>query len=75
MQRRYSARTGLQRGATRSPGIALRCGKRAPWEVVIPAFHGVIDDEFGANAHDDPQNFDLELWAARLQNLLNDLNH
>lgn len=46
--------------------------RRGKW--LIPAFHGVIDDEFGANAHDDPQNFDLQLWASRLQNLLNDLS-
>lgn len=46
--------------------------RRGKW--LIPAFHGVIDDEFGAKAHDDPQNFGLQLWASRLQNLLNDLN-
>lgn len=47
--------------------------RRGKW--LIPAFHGVIDDEFGSNAHDDPQNFDLQVWAARLQHLLNDLEH
>ena len=45
--------------------------RRGQW--LIPAFHGVIDDEFGPNAHDDPQHFDLDLWASRLQVLLNDL--
>lgn len=45
--------------------------RRGRW--LIPAFHGVIDDEFGNRAHDDPQNFDLGLWAARLQLLLADL--
>lgn len=45
--------------------------RRGQW--LIPAFHGVIDDEFGPNAHDDPQRFDLELWASRLQVLLTDL--
>ena len=46
--------------------------RRGQW--LIPAFHGVIDDEFGATAHDDPQHFDLNLWASRLQVLLDDLN-
>jgi len=41
---------------------------------LIPAFHGVIDDEFGIRAHDDPQHFDLELWALRLQALLDELS-
>jgi hypothetical protein len=45
--------------------------RRGQW--LIPTFHGVIDDEFGSNAHDDPQHFDLNLWASRLQVLLNDL--
>ncbi len=38
--------------------------RREQW--LIPAFHGVIDDEFGSNAHDDQQHFDLNLWASRL---------
>jgi len=46
--------------------------RRGRW--LIPAFHGVVDDAFGQNAHDDPQHFDLTLWAGRLQVLLNDLN-
>jgi hypothetical protein len=46
--------------------------RRGRW--LIPAFHGVVDDAFGQNAHDDPQHFDLTLWASRLQALLNDLN-
>jgi hypothetical protein len=45
--------------------------RRGKW--LIPAFHGVVDDEFGSAAHDDPQNFDLNLWANRLQLLLDDL--
>jgi hypothetical protein len=45
--------------------------RRGRW--LIPAFHGVIDDEFGPNAHDDPQHFDLNLWAERLRLLLRDL--
>lgn len=40
---------------------------------LIPAFHGVVDDEFGDRAHDDPQNFDLDVWANRLQALLTKL--
>lgn len=46
--------------------------RRGQW--LIPAFHGVIDDEFGPNAHDDPQHFDLNLWASRLQILLKELD-
>ncbi len=38
-------------------------------EWLIPAFHGVLDTTI-PNAHDDPQNFDLDRWAARLQLLL-----
>jgi hypothetical protein len=46
--------------------------RRGQW--LIPAFHGVVDDEFGVNAHDDPQHFDLALWVHHLQLLLNALN-
>jgi hypothetical protein len=40
--------------------------RRRQW--LIPAFHGVID--LGAGTHDDPQNFDLNHWAERLNLLL-----
>ena len=45
--------------------------RRGRW--LIPAFHAVVDDEFGDGAHDDPQNFDLDLWANRIQALLSKL--
>jgi hypothetical protein len=41
-------------------------------EWLIPAFHGPIDATL-LNAHDDPQNFDLEDWADSLRNLLTQL--
>jgi hypothetical protein len=41
---------------------------------LIPAYHGVVDDEFGNRAHDDPQNFALDLWASRIQELLTKLS-
>jgi hypothetical protein len=47
--------------------------RRGRW--LIPAFHGVVDDEFGDRAHDDPQHFDLRMWANRLQVLLHQLAH
>ncbi|MCA1591830.1 MAG: hypothetical protein LC754_04085, partial [Acidobacteria bacterium] len=40
--------------------------RRGEW--LIPAFHAVID--LSAGTHDDPQNFDLDRWAARLNSLL-----
>jgi hypothetical protein len=40
--------------------------RRGQW--LIPAFHGVID--LGVGTHDDPQNFDLNRWAERLEVLL-----
>lgn len=40
--------------------------RRGQW--LIPAFHGVID--LRAGTHDDPQNFDLNKWAERLEVLL-----
>lgn len=40
--------------------------RRGQW--LIPAFHGVID--LGVGTHDDPQNFDLNRWAERLDILL-----
>jgi hypothetical protein len=36
---------------------------------LIPAYHSPIDLGF-KNAHDDPQNFDLEKWAAKLTELI-----
>ena len=39
---------------------------------LIPAFHAVID-EFIRDKHDDPQNFELEAFAAALQRLLHHL--
>lgn len=40
--------------------------RRGKW--LIPAFHVVVD--IGVGDHDDPQNFDLEQWAKRLNSLL-----
>lgn len=36
---------------------------------LIPAFHGAVDAGI-PDAHDDPQNFDLNLWANRLNILI-----
>lgn len=40
--------------------------RRGEW--LTPAYHAVID--LGVGTHDDPQNFDLDRWAARLGALL-----
>ena len=39
---------------------------------MVPGYHAAIDAGI-PDAHDDPQNFDLALWAARLDALLADL--
>jgi hypothetical protein len=44
--------------------------RRGQW--LIPAYHAAIDAGF-ANAHDDPQNFDLDRWAERLDQLISEL--
>ncbi|MGH9900333.1 MAG: hypothetical protein ACRD68_00670 [Pyrinomonadaceae bacterium] len=44
--------------------------RRGQW--LIPAFHSVLDVTI-PNAHDDPQNFDLDRWAARLGALLDNI--
>lgn len=41
--------------------------RRGKW--LIPAFHACVDAGI-PNAHDDPQNFDLNRWASRLDTLL-----
>jgi hypothetical protein len=41
--------------------------RRGEW--MIPAFHAAVDDGI-PDAHDDPQNFDLDRWASRLNFLL-----
>ncbi len=41
--------------------------RRGQW--LIPSFHAAMDVGI-ADAHDDPQNFDLQLWAKRLDRLL-----
>jgi hypothetical protein len=40
---------------------------------MVPAFHATLDAGI-PDAHDDPQNFDLDLWAKRLGVLLNSLH-
>jgi hypothetical protein len=45
--------------------------RRGEW--LIPAYHAVIDME-EPNGHDDPQNFDLFLWAAQLGSILDSLS-
>ena len=40
---------------------------------MVPAFHAAVDAGI-PNGHDDPQNFDLALWAQRLSRLLSALN-
>lgn len=44
--------------------------RRGEW--MIPAFHCVMDITI-PDGHDDPQNFNLDLWAARLKLLLDQL--
>jgi hypothetical protein len=44
--------------------------RRGMW--MIPAFHAAVDAGI-PDAHDDPQNFDLNQWAKRLQQLLQDV--
>ncbi|AUG01488.1 hypothetical protein CXQ81_13040 [Pseudomonas sp. 09C 129] len=46
---------------------SLRAG-----EWLIPAFHADLDLGID-DAHDDPQNFQLNLWADELQSLLNEI--
>lgn len=45
--------------------------RRGIW--MIPAFHAAIDEGLH-NAHDDPQNFDLSIWAQRLYLLLDTIS-
>jgi hypothetical protein len=44
--------------------------RRGEW--LIPAFHAAVDAGI-ADAHDDPQNFELNRWAKRLDELLKDV--
>ena len=44
--------------------------RRGEW--MIPAYHAVMDVTI-RDAHDDPQNFDLNHWAAQLKLLLDEL--
>ena len=44
--------------------------RRGRW--LLPAFHAAIDAGI-PNAHDDPQNFDLDGWMASLERLLAEL--
>ena len=44
--------------------------RRGEW--LIPAFHAAVDAGI-PDAHDDPQNFDLTLWAKRLDTVLHQL--
>lgn len=43
--------------------------RRGSW--MIPAHHAVLDIGYGD--HDDPQNFDLAAWAARIEGLITEL--
>jgi hypothetical protein len=44
--------------------------RRGRW--LLPAFHAAVDAGI-PDAHDDPQNFDLDAWLASLQSLLGEL--
>jgi hypothetical protein len=44
--------------------------RRGQW--LLPAFHAAVDAGI-PDAHDDPQNFDLDGWLASLQSLLTEL--
>ena len=46
---------------------SVRAGK---W--LIPAYHSPIDLGY-PDAHDDPQNFNLQTWAAKLQQLIEEI--
>src|SRR5262245_5065624 len=43
--------------------------RKGTW--LIPAFHAVLDLNVGD--HDDPQNFDVAVWAAALRELLDQI--
>ncbi len=45
--------------------------RRGNW--LIPAYHAGVDAGI-PEAHDDPQNFDLTLWAQRLEKLLKEIS-
>jgi hypothetical protein len=57
----------LDRLALVYTAASVRAGK---W--MIPVFHAAVDEGL-CNAHDDPQNFDLSLWATRLRGILTEL--
>lgn len=40
---------------------------------LIPAFHAVVDMKI-PNAHDDPQNFDLQAWSDAIDQLIEDVH-
>ena len=42
--------------------------RKGDW--LIPAYHAVLDEGF-ADAHDDPQNFELEQFVDELESLYN----
>jgi hypothetical protein len=44
--------------------------RRGQW--LVPAFHAAVDAGI-PNAHDDPQDFDLEQWLTSLETLLIEL--
>jgi len=54
----------LDRLALLYVAASLRAGR---W--LLPAFHLAVDDPL-PNAHDDPQNFDLDMWLGSLRSLL-----
>jgi len=48
---------------------SVRAGK---W--LIPSYHSPIDLGY-PDAHDDPQNFNLQTWATKLQQLIQEIRH
>ena len=40
---------------------------------MVPAYHCTLDTGI-PDGHDDPQNFDLALWAKKIGELVNSLN-
>lgn len=58
------SRLQYRRAAELYIAASLRAGRG-----LIPAFHAVMDKGF-TDGHDDPQNFDLDAWAAEIDAVL-----
>lgn len=68
----FAPRPGFTQSQLRRLALVYIAASVRKGRWLIPAFHAVLDEKF-SGGHDDPQNFDLQLWANQIEVLHNEI--